>query len=333
MGKSTLFVNMIAQDIEQGRSIFFLDPHGQAITDLFDRYPPLKSALAQQCVYLIDPTDNDYSFGLNPLYCSDVTRLINRQRAYDKAFSVFKRIWAKEGQWGVWLEHILQSLLPIFIETQEYTLAEMPLFLNDRAFRDHVVEKVKYNIDLLDYWKYEYEEIQAQSARNRVGSLLSDPRVRHIIGQLKPTIDFEQIVKSSNPQFVFLRLPANLADDAKHFIGTIVVTELFHALETREGPVTADTFCLYVDEFQHFATSQLARFIRESGKWGCAIALAHQDRRGQFRENEDILGATLTCANRVVFQVNESDAREIAVGFAEKPVALQTRLNSGDGDP
>jgi hypothetical protein len=329
MGKSTLFVNMIAQDMEGGRSVFFLDPHGQAITDLFERYPHVKFALDKQCLYLLDPTDNDYSFGLNPLYCPDITRLTNRQRTYDKAFSVFKRIWEKESQWGVWLERILQSLLPIFIELQEYTLAEMPLFLNDSAFRAHVLEKVKYNIDLLDYWQYKYEEIQAQSARNRVGSLLSDPRVRHIIGQLKPTINFEQIVKSTTnkekPQFVFLRLPANLSDIAKHFIGTIIVTELFYAIETRKGPETADTFCLYVDEFQHFATSQLARFIRESGKWGCTIALAHQDRRGQFRENEDILGATLTCANRVVFQVNESDARELAVGFAEEPIFTETR--------
>jgi hypothetical protein len=220
MGKSTLFVNMIAQDIEQGRSVFFLDPHGQAITDLFERYPSVRNALQQRSIYLLDPTDDDYSFGLNPLFCPDVTNLTTRRRTYDKAFSIFKRIWENENQRGVWLERILQSVLPIFIELQEYTLAEMPLFLNDPAFRSHVLRKVKHNIDLLDYWQYEYEEKQAQSARNRVGSLLSDERVRHIIGQLKPTIDFEQIVKSETPQFVFLRLPTNLSDPAKHFLIT-----------------------------------------------------------------------------------------------------------------
>ena len=206
----------------------------------------------------------------------------------------------------------------------------MPLFLNDAAFRNYILPKVKYNTDLVDYWRYEYEEKQAQSARNRVGSLLANPYVRHIIGQQRTTIDFEQIVKNTTrrqlPQFVFLRLPATLADDARHFIGTIIVTELLHAIQTRDPQEAEDNFCVYVDEFQNLATNQLAKFILEAGKWGCAVSLAHQERRGQFTENDEILGATMASANKVIFQCTVNDARELAPEFAEKLVVLQTRF-------
>src|SRR4051812_46230602 len=34
MGKSTLLVNLLIQDIENGHGVFFLDPHGKAIEDV-----------------------------------------------------------------------------------------------------------------------------------------------------------------------------------------------------------------------------------------------------------------------------------------------------------
>jgi ABC-type cobalamin/Fe3+-siderophores transport system ATPase subunit len=37
MGKSTLLVNMLNMDMLKGNSVFFLDPHGEAIDDLIHR--------------------------------------------------------------------------------------------------------------------------------------------------------------------------------------------------------------------------------------------------------------------------------------------------------
>jgi len=101
MGKSTIFINMIAQDMERGRSVFLLDPHGQAIRDLFERYPHIQFALKKECIYLLDPTDEAYCFGINPLYCPDVTSLAKRQQTYDKALT-FSSVFGKKRTNGVY---------------------------------------------------------------------------------------------------------------------------------------------------------------------------------------------------------------------------------------
>src|SRR3954465_10152661 len=85
-------------------------------------------------------------------------------------------------------------------------------------------------------------------------------------------------------------------------------------------------FGLYADEFQHFASDMFADFILETRKHGCAVTLAHQERIGQFGENEKILAATAACANKVFFQTTVKDAQEFAPEFAAAPVT-ETKPN------
>src|SRR5512135_1528060 len=84
MGKSALLVNLILQDRENGHGVFFLDPHGDAISDCVRR----KGIFGQggildgyifddRCIFL-DPEDETYSFGINPLFCPDITSLKER---------------------------------------------------------------------------------------------------------------------------------------------------------------------------------------------------------------------------------------------------------------
>jgi len=322
MGKSTILVNLILQDAPRGHSVFLLDPHGEAIRDVI-RSPQVAEYI-RQFARLIDPSDEKYTIGINPLECREPERLSARQRSLDKTLDVFRRLWGQENLWGVYLERILQSALPIFIELQEYTLAELPLFLTNNAFRRYILEKVKYNTHLLDFWQYECRPEQAQSALNRIGILLSNPYVRDIVGQTETHLDFAGYAKHG--YVVFLHLPGTIDLEARRFIGTIVLSELFHALYNRPEDEKKNTFYLYVDEFQQFATEQFADFILEGRKFGVATTIAHQERGGQFGENRKILGATLACANKIVFQSTVTDARELAPEFAEKPVALETRL-------
>jgi hypothetical protein len=326
MGKSTLLVNLISQDIDNGNSLFFLDPHGEAIQTVFRTNELISANVADERVYLLDPADEDYSFGINPLFCTDLSSRNARNAAFNKAYNIFKRVWESDNQWGLWLSLILRNTLPVLIETQQ-TLAEMPLFLNNRNFREYLLRQVRYNASSLDFWKHEFRPEQAQPALVRVRALLGeDDYVRDIVGQQKTTIDFRCLTTDISARFLFLRLPPNLNDETARFIGTIVATELLHAIRARTGENVENTYCLFVDEFQHFATDQFAEFINEGRKFGCATTIAHQERVGQFGENQKVLGATLACANKVLFQVTVKDARELAPEFAEKPVPLETRL-------
>ena len=122
--------------------------------------------------------------------------------AYTRAYNVFFKIWGNEEQWGVWLQLILQNILWAFIENPEYTLADVPMFLNsrNRAFREHIIGHIKYNQAVADFWRYEFsqrrerdQQIRVEAALTRINTLLTHPDIRDIVGQQKTTISFEQV--------------------------------------------------------------------------------------------------------------------------------------------
>jgi hypothetical protein len=63
MGKSTLQLNMIMQDLLLGHGVCLIDPHGKAAEDVLRHMPARR---AEDLVYL-NPADPTHSVGLNPL--------------------------------------------------------------------------------------------------------------------------------------------------------------------------------------------------------------------------------------------------------------------------
>ena len=137
-GKTTLIKNIIAQDIDNGHGVFFLDPHGDAIEDLLTRIP----AKRQDDVFVIDPTDETYTFGMNLLACSDSSRLDEREKTFDRAKGIFTKLFAnpQTGTLDVLLDKYLRNSFYPLIINQGYTIAEIPLVLTDPQFRDHLLQ-------------------------------------------------------------------------------------------------------------------------------------------------------------------------------------------------
>jgi hypothetical protein len=320
MGKSALMVNMAIEDLFHGHKVFFLDPHGDAISDLAKRLYRTRKFIG----LLYDPADREYAFGINLLSCTDITDLTAVTNTYTRAYNVFYKLW--EDSWGPWLQLILQNTLWAFIENQEYTLAEMPLFLNPRntAFRNEILSNVKLNPACVDFWQYEFfqrrerdQQERVDAALTRITTLLTHPYVRHIIGQKRSTTYFPSILSVDNQYILLFKLSANLPEDIKKFIGVILISELLHAVRNRpEG--ARDQFCIFVDEFQNFASSDDIRtLITEGRKFGSAITFAHQERFGQFADNQKLMGATLAAGNKVIFQSTVKDSAELAPEFAK----------------
>ena len=62
-GKSVLLKNMIVQDMEQGKGVCYIDPHGSDLEDILSRIP--KNRL-EDLIYF-DPIGRDRTMGLNML--------------------------------------------------------------------------------------------------------------------------------------------------------------------------------------------------------------------------------------------------------------------------
>ena len=175
------------------------------------------------------------------LRCRDITDLTEVTNTYTRAYNVFYKLW--EDSWGPWLQLILQNVLWAFIENQEYTLAEVPMFLNPRntVFRNYILSNVKQNPACVDFWQYEFfqrrerdQQERADAALTRINTLLTHPYVRHIVGQEK-TGEISVLMSLPTPSAMLVKLSANLPEDIKKFIGVILVSELLHAVR-RSAP-------------------------------------------------------------------------------------------------
>src|SRR5213082_1231599 len=62
-GKSTLLLNLIAQDLTAGEGLALLDPHGDLATAALNSVPGWRT---NDLIY-INPADTDRPIGLNPL--------------------------------------------------------------------------------------------------------------------------------------------------------------------------------------------------------------------------------------------------------------------------
>src|SRR4051812_34007484 len=104
MGKSTLLVNLLLQDVANGHGAFFLDPHGDAIDDFIKR---LDCSSRKILAFLFDPENPTHTFGMNFLQCDDVTNRQERLEARMRILNVFEKFW--ENEWGPWLQLVLQN--------------------------------------------------------------------------------------------------------------------------------------------------------------------------------------------------------------------------------
>jgi hypothetical protein len=139
-----------------------------------------------------------------------------------------------------------------------------------------------------------------EAAQTRAEIMLGHPYVSHIVGQPKTTVDFQKMMEEKYT--VLVKLSTRLSYETKKIIGTIIISELLHAVQRRPSD-KRHQFCIFIDEFQNFASFEdFSTLITQAPKFGVATTIAHHDRLGQLGDNKEIIGATAAIANKVLFQ-------------------------------
>lgn len=316
-GKTTFLVNVILQDIEQGMGVCFLDPHGDAITDIVRRLPKGR----EQDVILLDVLDTKYPFGLNLYECSDPQDLELAARSCEHVMHVFEKVWgvdSKNPSWGPAMEDLLRNTALTFIYKQGLTLAEMPLVLTDETAREKITSNLR-STQLRLFWqqfgKRKDKNEYMASTLNKVRAFLSNPIVEHIVGQTHTTIDFRAVMDEG--KILLVKLPGRY-EDITSLIGAVIIGQLLNAALSRVDVPEAQRrqFNVYADEYQRFATPDFATLLSEARKFGIATTIAHQFRDQLDEANR---GATLNAANMVVFRVSGEDGEELAKEFNATP--------------
>ena len=322
-GKSTLLLNLMLSDLRAGHGFALLDPHGDLAMAVAAGTPAWR--IAHGVIYL-DPADLAYPVGFNPLH-----NVAPDQRPLVAAHVVaaFQHIWG--ASWGPRLEYILTNALRLLLDAPGSSLLGLSRLLADEDYRLRLLTHTRDPV-VRNFWATEfagYSDKYATEAiapiQNKVGTLLSPPALRNMLGQAKSTIDIRAIMDRGQVLIVNLA-KGKLGEAPTHLLGAFLATAFAQAAEARADipEHRRRDFTLYADEFQHFATDSFATILSEARKYHLALVLAHQF-IGQLPDllRQAVIG---NAGSIFAFRVGAEDAPLIAceLGIDHAPTLTDT---------
>jgi hypothetical protein len=324
-GKSTLLKNMAVQDIEAGRGLAVVDPHGEFVDELLETIPEER----MDDVLYFNPVDLEHPMGFNVLEVKDPE---HKHLISSGLMSIFTKIW--ENVWSARMEYILNNTVLALIDTPGSTLLGIPRMLVDKIYRQTIVNNCKDPV-VRSYWINEYEQYETKfrteaiaPIQNKVGQFLSTPIIRNVVGQTKSTLDIEDAMKKK--KIVLINVSkGKIGEDNSALLGAMIITKIqLTAMErVRLGADDRPDFLLYVDEFQNFATDSFASILSEARKYRLGMVISHQyigqlvSESTRDRLRDAIFGNVGTT---ITFRVGARDAEFLEQHYA--PEILQEDL-------
>lgn len=164
------------------------------------------------------------------------------------------------------------------------TFIDIPQCFTDPEF---VKSKLHYVTDkaVYDYWTKEFPASQKSNDAGEVitwftskwGPFLSNTIMRNILGQTKSGFNIRDIMDKKKIFLVNLS-KGRLGDINSQLLGMILVMK-FQAAAMSRADIPEDErkdFCLFVDEFQNFATESFESILSEARKYRLNLFLANQ---------------------------------------------------------
>ncbi len=275
MGKSTLALNMIYQDIMNGEGCCYIDPHGDAIEEILTFIP--KERIDD--VVLFDAGDMEFPVGLNLL---DFERPDQRNFVVDEFVNILNKLYPNFID-PMFEHYVRNCLLTITYNPKGGTLVEMMRILTDAAYKDDSLQYVT-NPMVKAFWKEEIgQTVEFHMSEilgpilSKFGRFVSNSLMRNIIGQTKSTIHLRPIMDSQ--KILLIKLAKGVVGDINcSLLGMIFVTKILMASLERVDIPEAERrdFYLYVDEFQNFASETFMTILSEARKYRLNLYMTHQ---------------------------------------------------------
>ncbi|MBX7257337.1 MAG: replication-relaxation family protein [Candidatus Hydrogenedentes bacterium] len=311
-GKSKFIESLVCQDIRNHRGLCLIDPHGTLAQNVLAYVS--RRIIPPKNFYYVAPHRDDWTCIYNPL---------NRQPE-DNAFLIEALKHAVLKCWGQsssldtplidqWLKICIQTGVTLGL-----TLPDLAMLLEPGVERNlqrrAIIEKLpetetgiraKWDqlSQLAEKRPVEFEMMVGGVAR-RLSKFVDNPRLSRMYGVPGVSLDLAGLMDDGGVLIVDLSSKGRFYDEDAQLFGTLLLTDFFAQMFARKRPERG--FCLYIDEFQKFATKDIADMLDQSLKFGLQLCLAHQ-RPGQLQnsdkqEDRDIYSAVMTNAqNKIVF--------------------------------
>lgn len=278
-GKTTLFLNMIIQDIAAGHGVGVIDPHGDLIEDVLLHIPPAR----RPDVILFDPRDTERPLGFNILEARDPAQ---KDLVVNEVVQILQKLAARLNpeSIGPMFEHYLRNALLALIEDPAATLIDVPRLFVDADFRRAILAR-NANPLVRQFWEQEFAQSQRGQMSadmlsyviSKLGRFISNATVRNLIGQARSSFDVRRVMDEKKILLCNLS-KGSLGDINSDLLGFVLVSKLqIAALGRADQPAhERQDFYLYLDEFQNFTTDSIITILSEARKYRLNLHLTHQ---------------------------------------------------------
>ena len=321
VGKSTLLLHLILDDVKAGRACCVLDPHGDLIRAILERLPDDEATLCR--VMLFDPADTDWPIGLNLL---DARTERARDLAVQFMLELYEELFLPDHQ-GPMLHQSLRNGMRLLMELGGI-LPELPALFSNHEFLASRLMRSK------DPWvRHYFEKVWQQVTGSERGGYLAyftsklscfvdDHLLRNIVGQVGG-LDLSAVLERGGIVLANLARGA-IGDLNSRLLGMMLLHKLERLAMTRVAiaPEERRPVHVYVDEFHEFATDGFGRFLAAARKFNVGLVLAQQRLETLApRLREAILGAL---GHMILFRQGAS------AGFGTLPPLAWPRFGERD---
>lgn len=315
-GKSEFLKEMILQDIEEGRGVCAIDPHGEFVEDILQLMPPER---AEDVIYF-NPSDLMRPMGLNMMEADTEEQ---RHFVVGSVISLMYKLYDphRTGIIGPRFEHAIRNAMLTIMYVKGTTFIELVRALTDSKYVDELMPFIKDPV-VKRYWTDQIAQTSdfhksevLDYIVSKFGRFVTNKTMRNIIGQPVSAFNFRRAMDEQ--KIVLCNLSKGILgeEDAK-FLGLILVPKVLTAAMSRQDMPMAERkdFFLYVDEFQNYATEDFAVILSEARKYRLSLIVANQF-VGQI--DEEVKNAVFGNVGTIVsFRVGVPDANFLQHEFA-----------------
>lgn len=281
-GKTVFMKSMLRQDVENGKGVCVIDPHGDFAEFVLSIVPPERT----EDVIYFDPGDINFPMGLNMLEI-DPTHPEQKTMVIDELFGIFDKLYDLKETGGPMFEKYFKNSALLLLDDYAHdipTLADISRILVDDAYRADKLTR-ETNPLVSQFWQLEAEKAQGEQSlanmapyiTSKITSFVFNEFLRPIINQQKSSFNFREVMDSQKILVVNLS-KGRIGDLNANLLGMIIVGKLLMAALSRvdiDESARKDLY-LYIDEFQNFTTDSIATILSEARKYHLDLVIAHQ---------------------------------------------------------
>lgn len=310
-GKTTLMVNMIRQDIQQGHGVIIIEYDGDLLNRSLNHVPPDRL----NDLIMIDFSNPRSHVGLNLLDIDSPGSVAN------KLITLFETIYPDTK--SINTRKILSHAILALAHVEGATVADIVPLVNPKTPRDEAwareVDKRVYDREVIEFFK-DWRREKAKSAKalepleNRMWEILLPLESRNFFNHSTSSFRPAEVITDNKLLFVNL---AGVPQQVASVIGSLLVSAIWDA--ARDNQPERANF-LYVDEAQLFShlDAEFIDMLATARKRNLGLVLATQYVERLGLGVQDAIAAN--ARTKIIFQSGPKSAHLHQRDFGDKQV-------------